>query len=110
MVPATTKRPFAQPFAVHELELALALKDGLPFRGTLVKVVTDNEVVPESIEITPPRLDEPEWLICKCGESGDIVVGTLRRYGLGKRRLELVAFDCMEDAVAAVRVELIEGI
>jgi hypothetical protein len=110
MALAKAKGPFAQPFAIHELELALALNDSLPFRGTIVTVVTDNEVVPESIEITPARLDEPEWFMCKCGVTGDIVLGALRRYGLGKRQIEFAAFDCMEDALAAVRVKLIEGI
>jgi hypothetical protein len=77
MIPARTKEPLAQPFAIHELELALSLNDSLPFRGTLVSVVTDSEVVPEAIEITPPRLEEPEWFMCKCNETGDVVVALL---------------------------------
>ena len=64
--------PLYQPFTIQELELALALSDRL-FRGTRVSVVTDHEVVPEAIAVTPPRVNAPQWFICKCNK-GRILV------------------------------------
>src|SRR5689334_108997 len=60
--------PLGQPFAIREFQMALALSSSLPFQGTRVAVVTDNEVVPEAIEVTAPRLRDPGWFVCKSNE------------------------------------------
>ena len=99
--------PLYQPFTIQELELALALSDRL-FRGTRVSVVTDHEMVPEAIAVTPPRVNAPQWFICKCGERR-ILVANRCRGRLGKCAAHWITFDDVDGAVNAIRIALAEG-
>ena len=105
----TTEPEIGQSFEIEELVMAQEMVAGLPFGGTKLAVSTKHEAVPEAIEITPPRCFIAFWSIWKRAD-GRIVVDAVRDHDeAGNYDVEHLEFERMEDALAAVRAELIAG-
>jgi hypothetical protein len=97
-----------QPFAVAELQAVGAMIDKLPFGGTAWTVSAEHEAFPEMIDITPPRCQEPWWLIWKALD-GRIMVDVQRHHDeMGNcDKMECDEYGRMAEAIEAVRYELV---
>jgi hypothetical protein len=103
------EQTLGQPFEVEELEATRAIVDALPFEDTSWTIATDHEVLPEVVQITPPRWFEPWWALWKSVDGRIIVEAAGRHDELGNHEVDCERYGRMADALAAIRKELMAG-